>query len=606
MQHQVVSLVDSARGLSANFARDHQEIMRQLVVSAAKNQRRVLEWLAGSVLLAWAASRYFLSHRVLARLQRVSNCLRHGEPEAGFSQLPAQADDEIGDMARAVEQFLEGRRLLVETQRNLRQNEELLRAIIDAAPVAIIGLDLDGKVHTVWNHTAERMLGWSAREVMGRPLPTVPEENEAEFERFREQIRNGMTLNGVEVRRKKRDGTPTNYSIHASPLYDPEGNITGNIAVLVDIEERKQAMDALRRSKTRLQDIIDSTSDWIWEVDAKGAYTFCSGRIHSVLGYEPEEVLGRTPFDLMPPEEAERIGDVFGEFTSQKAPIVNLENWNLTKDGRRVCLLTNGVPIVDRKGRLIGYRGADQDITGRKLLENQLRSKNDDLERSNAELEQFAFVASHDLQEPLRKVGSYMELVAERYRDQLDQDACEFIDYAVDGARRMKIMIDDLLKYSRVGTRGKTFAPVDMTKVMRDVLNDLELTIKENDAAVSYDSLPVVTADDSQLQQLLRNLIGNALKYRGSDPPKVHVFAERQEQAWRFCVADNGIGIERRFLDRVFQIFQRLHARGQYEGTGIGLAVCKKIIERHGGTIGVDSAPGQGSTFYFTIPDREE
>jgi signal transduction histidine kinase len=246
------------------------------------------------------------------------------------------------------------------------------------------------------------------------------------------------------------------------------------------------------------------------------------------------------------------------------------------------------------------------EITERKILENQLQRKNENLERSNAELEQFAYVASHDLQEPLRKVGSYMELVVERYRDQLDQDAREFIDYAVDGARRMKIMIDDLLKYSRVVTQGKTFAPTDLMMVMHDVLNDLELAIEENDAAVSYDCLPVVTADNSQLQLLFRNLIGNALKYRGEKPPRIHVCAQRQEQAWKFYVKDNGIGIEQRFFERIFQIFQRLHPRAQYEGTGIGLAVCQKIVERHGGAIWVESTPGRGSTFYFTIPDLNE
>lgn len=239
-------------------------------------------------------------------------------------------------------------------------------------------------------------------------------------------------------------------------------------------------------------------------------------------------------------------------------------------------------------------------------LINTLYRTTEELKNSNAELEQFAYVASHDLQEPLRKVGSYMELVAERYQDQLDQDAREFIEYAVDGARRMKIMIDDLLVYSRVGTRGNPFVSTDMMKVMQDVLNDLELNIQDNDAVVTYDTLPVVTADNVQLQQLFRNLIGNAIKYRGQAPPQIHVSVQRQKRAWRFCVQDNGIGIDPRFLERIFQIFQRLHGPGQYDGTGIGLAVCKKIVERHSGSIKAESAPGTGSKFYFTIPDRGE
>jgi light-regulated signal transduction histidine kinase (bacteriophytochrome) len=235
--------------------------------------------------------------------------------------------------------------------------------------------------------------------------------------------------------------------------------------------------------------------------------------------------------------------------------------------------------------------------------ENRLKAAARELKRSNAELEQFAYIASHDLQEPLRKVGSYMELVAERYQDQLDQDGREFIDYAVDGARRMKVMINDLLAYSRVGTKGKPFAPTDTMKVMQDVLSDLELTIRDNDARITFDALPVVTADESQLQQLLRNLIGNAIKYRGQEPPQIHVSAQQRRRAWRFGVQDNGIGMEDRFFERIFHIFQRLHGPGRYNGTGIGLAICKKIVERHGGAIEVESTPGQGSTFYFTISD---
>ena len=480
MQGQVESLVESTHDLSVRLTRDYQEKMRQFTATAVQDQIRVLGLLIGSILLAGLVARYFLGRRVVGRLQQVSDCLRLEETDTGYQQVSVQGDDEIGDMARAVEQFLEDRRLLVQTQRDLRQNEEML------------------------------------------------------------------------------------------------------------------------------QDIISSTSDWIWETDAKGVYTFCSGQIHQVLGYQPAEVLGRTPYDLMAPEERGQMRQFLAGLAARKAPIVNLEKWFLAKDGRRVCLLIHGVPIVNREGRLMGYRGADQDITDRKRLDDQLRRKNADLERSNAELEQFAYVASHDLQEPLRKVGSYMELVTERYREQLDRDGIEFIDYAVDGARRMKIMIDDLLTYSRVGRRGDNFVSIDMMEVMHHVLNDLELAIRENDAVVTYNALPVVTADNSLLQQLLRNLIGNALKYRGADPPKIHVSAQRQMLAWQFFVKDNGIGIETRFFERIFQIFQRLHPRGQFNGTGIGLAICKKIVERHGGTIGVQSKPDQGSTFYFTIADHKE
>ncbi|MFH1153191.1 MAG: PAS domain S-box protein [Pseudomonadota bacterium] len=253
LQRQAMSLVDSTRDLSTHFTFDYQETVRQLTAASKQDQMRVLMLLTGSVLLAWLISRYFLGRHVVARLQQVSKYLRLDATSAGHSQVPVRGDDEIGDMARAVEQFLKDRRLLTEAQHKLQQSEEMLRAIIQAAPTAIIGLDLDGNVHSVWNRAAERMLGWSSQEVMGHPFPTVPKENEEEFRNFREQIRKGLNLNGVEVRRNKRDGSPIDYSIYASPLHDAEGNITGNIAVLVDIAERKQIEEHKDRLVLELQ-----------------------------------------------------------------------------------------------------------------------------------------------------------------------------------------------------------------------------------------------------------------------------------------------------------------------------------------------------------------
>jgi PAS domain S-box-containing protein len=423
------------------------------------------------------------------RTGKVTRALRVGITKDGtpfrFENTASPLRNDRGEIVAGMElcRIVEDREKALDdlriAQSRALQQEELLRATIEAAPTAIIGLDPDGNVHSIWNRAAERMLGWSAREVMGRPLPTVPKEKEEEFRHFREQIRNGMTLNGVEVCRKKRDGTPIDYSIYASPLHDAEDNIFGNIAVLVD-------------------------------------------------------------------------------------------------------------------------------ITKRKVLEDQLRRKNEDLERSNAELKRFAHIASHHLQEPLRKVGSYLELLAERYHDKLDRDAHDFIEYAVDGAQRMKDLINVLLIYSRIDIRRKSFEPIESEAVLKKVLMALEPVIKDANAIVRHSKMPVVAADESQLEQLFLNLIHNAVKYRNQNPVVVKISAEKTGEAWRFSIQDNGIGIEPRFQTRIFEMFQRLHGNGEYGGTGIGLSICKKIVERHSGTIGVESAPGQGSTFYFTIPDRKE
>lgn len=255
------------------------------------------------------------------------------------------------------------------------------------------------------------------------------------------------------------------------------------------------------------------------------------------------------------------------------------------------------------------YEQADAD---RLLLERSLEltsqeliQRNAELRRSNAELEQFAYVASHDLQEPLRMVESYTQLIARRYKGTLGPEANEFIGFIVGGVARMQRLINDLLEYSRVGTRGKPFQPADCEAVLATALANLEAAIREQRATVTHDPLPTVVGDGPQLTQLFQNLIGNAIKFHGQEPPRVHVSAQRDGEAWRVSVRDHGIGIEPQYFNRLFVIFHRLHSREEYPGTGIGLAICKKIAERHGGKIWLESSPGNGTTFYFTIPDRQ-
>ena len=243
----------------------------------------------------------------------------------------------------------------------------------------------------------------------------------------------------------------------------------------------------------------------------------------------------------------------------------------------------------------------EDQLADREQAETALALQAAELAHSNQELQQFAYVASHDLQEPLRMVTSYVQLLERRYKDQLDADANEFIDYAVDGASRMQGLINDLLAYSRVGTQAKEFEPTDCKAVLERVLADLHTTVAEGNAVVSHDALPTITADPSQLGQVFQNLISNAIKYRCDRAPEIHISAERKDSEWLFSVRDNGIGIDPQYAERIFVIFQRLHTREEYPGTGIGLAVCKKIVERHRGRIWVESEAGKGSTFYFTI-----
>lgn len=248
---------------------------------------------------------------------------------------------------------------------------------------------------------------------------------------------------------------------------------------------------------------------------------------------------------------------------------------------------------------------AARDITEQKQAEDALKATAAELARSNEELAQFAYIASHDLQEPLRMVASFLKLIEKRYTDVLDDEGRKFIDFAVDGAKRMQLLIQDLLSLSRVQTRGRSPERTDCAKVFRGVMTDLQIAVAEADATVTCESLPTVMADSVQIAQVFQNLLANALKFRRSEPVRIHVGAVRGEEEWRFSVSDNGIGIDEEFYERIFGIFQRLCTGNDLPGTGMGLAVCKKIVERHGGQIWVDSKLGSGSSFFFTIPDNK-
>jgi PAS domain S-box-containing protein len=357
----------------------------------------------------------------------------------------------------------------------------------------------------------------------------------------------------------------------------------------------------------RFEHLLEVAPDPIVIVDMHGAIAIVNRQTELIFGYAREELIGH-PVEVLVPDNLRAVHTAHRHSYSARPrtrPMgAGLELFGRRKNGSNFPVEISLSPLHSDSETLIV--SIIRDITARKQAEERLRASAADLERSNRELEQFAYVASHDLQEPLRMVASYTQLLARRYQGKLDADADEFIGFAVDGARRMQELITDLLTYSRVGSRALELKSVQANRTVDRVIGDLGSAIRDSDASVTRDDLPTVQADPTQLEQLFRNLIANGIKFRRPDvPPEVHVSARRDVAAWSFEVRDNGIGIEPQYLDRIFVLFQRLHSRAEYPGTGIGLAICKKIVERHGGTMTVQSRPGQGTTFEFTLPDRD-
>jgi PAS domain S-box-containing protein len=356
-------------------------------------------------------------------------------------------------------------------------------------------------------------------------------------------------------------------------------------------------------ARTKL--ILDSAGDGIYGLDLEGKVTFINPAASKMLGLNGGQIVGKpmeqivhhTMSDGLPFAEASPILTILED----GMPRQGTEELFRRNDGTSIPVDYLSTPIFER-GELIGSVVSFRDVTERQRAEQALAEKARELARSNTELEQFAYVASHDLQEPLRMVSSYTQLLARRYKGKLGSDADDFIAYAVDGAARMQRLIQDLLTYSRVGTKGREFVPTDCERLLDRVLGDLKVAIEESGAVVTRDALPIVRGDETQIGQLLQNLIGNALKFHNQESPRVHVSSKRNGKEWIFSIRDNGIGIDAQYAERIFVIFQRLHRREEYPGTGIGLAVCKKIVERHGGRIWVESNQQKGATFYFTLP----
>jgi len=355
-----------------------------------------------------------------------------------------------------------------------------------------------------------------------------------------------------------------------------------------------------------LETVVENIPNMIFVKDAEELRFVRFNRAgEELLGWSRNALIGKNDYDFFPREEADWFT------TKDRAVLESGELLDIpeeviqTAHGRRY-LHTRKVAMVDADGKPAYLLGISEDITGKREAEQTLSRLNAELARSNEELSQFAYIASHDLQEPLRTISSYLQLIARRYKGQLDSDADEFIDFAVRGAKRLQAMIDGLLAFSRAGTRELKREPIDLDALFAEMLRDLQEAVATQRAEVALDKLPQVQGDPVQLAQVFRNLLTNALKFHGAEAPRVQVAATRREGAWAIAVSDNGIGIAAEDQERVFGVFRRLHGVDEYPGCGIGLAICKRVVDRHGGTIEVTSTPGEGSTFTVVLPDTSD
>jgi PAS domain S-box-containing protein len=495
-------------------------------------------------------------------------------------------------------------------ENHLAQMEGRYRGLLEAAPDAMVVVNQGGEI-VLLNVQAEKQFGYSRDELVGQKVKNIIPEGFAErliadgtrsaAEALAQQIGTGIELI---ARRKNRSEFP--IEIMLSPLESAEGTLV--TAAIRDISVRRAAEKHLAQMEGRYRGLLEAAPDAMVVVNQGGEIVLLNVQAEKQFGYSRDELVGQKVKNIIPEGFAERlVADALRSVEDALAQQIGtgIELIARRKNRSEFPIEIMLSPLESAEGILV--TAAVRDITARKRAEANLLNKVEELNRSNEELGQFAYIASHDLQEPLRMVASYTQLLARRYKGKLDSDADEFIAFAVDGASRMQRLIQDLLTYSRVGTKGKDLLDISSEQALQQALINLRGTIEEKGALVTHDPLPSVFADEMQLIQLFQNLIGNAIKYQRPGIPKVHVTASRNGgKKWTFSVKDNGLGIDPQYFEKIFGMFQRLHKREEFAGTGIGLAICKKIVERHGGSISVESQPGQGSTFHFALAESEK
>lgn len=473
----------------------------------------------------------------------------------------------------------------------LRKSEQrssmILESILDHA---VLTLDSHGAILT-WNAGARRLMGYQVDEIVGHPVSRLfPAEDVERCKQERELEAAAASGNTrADGWRVRRDGSRFMARSVTTAIRDDDGAVCGFIQVIRDLTQRRLAEE-------KFKCMVEAAPIGMVMVTGEGRMRLVNAQMESQFGYAPGELTGQ-PIELLVPSRFQHHhADHRRRYFAAPEPRMmgkGRDLFGIRKDGSEFPIEIGLSPFELTDERIV--MASIIDISERKRIEDELR-------RSNDELEQFAYIASHDLQEPLRMVASYTELLAQRYRGQLDEKADKYIFYAVDGAKRMQRLVADLLAYSRLNSQDGPLLSVSSETVVERVLKTFEAAISDAQAEIELRHLPIVLANEGQLEHLFSNLIGNALKFRGEAPPRIEIDAVREHDRWLFTISDTGIGFDMRYAERIFQMFQRLNERDKHEGSGIGLAIAKRIVEQHGGMIRVESQPGAGTTFSFTLP----
>ena len=522
--------------------------------------------------------------------------------------------------------------------KDLTETSEMLEKMNDAAQDSIILMDNNGKVAR-WNKSSERIFGYSENEIKGKDLHMIlapkryHDDHKKGFTLFKDTGKGDMVGRTLEFFALHKSGKEFPIEISLASV-----NLAGKwcgLGIVRDITERKRSAASLKTESERIEKILRTTPSAVFSVDRNRMVTSWNNRAEQITGYAAQEVLGRCCTLFSRSHCDEKCGLLSKDVIK---PVFGKECTVGTKDGKTKIISKNLDEIKDDSGQLVGGIECFEDITelrqyqkGLEILVDQktadiarrekvmqslmedlniskelIQKEKEELARSNKELEEFAYVASHDLQEPLRMVASYVGLLEKKYSKELNGEAKEYIEFAVDGARRMQTLIKDLLEYSRVGRKGEPFTEIDTEGILGKVTEILKVTINNTGAQIIWNKLPSIKADAIQMTQVFQNLIANAIKFRSDEVPKICVECKEDDNFWTFAIKDNGIGFDGHFADKIFGLFVKLHGKNEYEGTGIGLAICKKLVERRGGRIWAESETEKGASFYFTIPKRPD